>query len=241
MQRSSLFAASRTKKVDDVVRITDLADSKLDELLGKQADELREDIELLEGASTPFSSEHYLKGLQTPVFFEAINSFGVSEMLDTFVEVALHQDKDPRKLARFLPTKRPSVEWFLRFKRTWIQSSGPNRLLEDLFRRFQRGMRVKHQRLGREVQLHNAIMFLAQIEKMKKLPGDIIGIHNHGTIRIGDSFTEKEDLRFVGIPHFALSRALSESPYRQCFESQAIRKRPATTHRRRSCSAVSTT
>ncbi len=85
----SLFAASRTKKVEDIVRITDLADPKLDELLGKQADELREDIELLEGASTPFNSERYLKGLQTPVFFgSAINSFGVSEMLDAFVEVA---------------------------------------------------------------------------------------------------------------------------------------------------------
>ena len=203
----SLFAASRTKKVDDLVRITDLADPKLDELLGKQADELREDIELLEGASTPFNSEHYLKGLQTPVFFgSAINSFGVSEMLDAFVEVA----PAPRQRSTQTREVSPYEEAFsgVVFKiQANMDPAHRDRIafLRICSGRFQRGMRVKHQRLGREVQLHNAIMFLAQDRENveEAFPGDIIGIHNHGTIRIGDSFTEKEDLRFVGIPHFA--------------------------------------
>ena len=195
----SLFAASRTKKADDVVRITDLADPKLDELLGKQADELREDIELLEGASTPFNSEHYLKGLQTPVFFgSAINSFGVSEMLGAFVEVA----PAPRQRSTQTREVSPYEEAFsgVVFKiQANMDPAHRDRIafLRICSGRFQRGMRVKHQRLGREVQLHNAIMFLAQDRENveEAFPGDIIGIHNHGTIRIGDSFTEKEDLR----------------------------------------------
>jgi peptide chain release factor 3 len=203
----SLFAASRTKKVEDIVHITELTDPKLDELLGKQADELRDDIELLEGASTPFNSERYLKGLQTPVFFgSAINSFGVSEMLDAFVEVAPAPKQRPTQTREVSPYEETFSGVVFKIQAN-MDPAHRDRIafLRICSGRFQRGMRVKHQRLGREVQLHNAIMFLAQDRENveEAFPGDIIGIHNHGTIRIGDSFTEKEDLRFVGIPHFA--------------------------------------
>ena len=91
--------------------------------IGKQADELREDIELLEGASTPFNSEHYLKGLQTPVFFGSEQYFYISEMLDAFVEVA------PAPRQRSTNSRGFSYEeafrgGFLRFKQTWIQLIG---------------------------------------------------------------------------------------------------------------------
>jgi peptide chain release factor 3 len=203
----SLFAASRTKKAEDIVRITNLADPKLDELLGKQANELREDIELLEGASTPFDSERYLKGLQTPVFFgSAINSFGVSEMLDAFVEVAPAPQQRSTQTREVSPYEEAFSGVVFKIQAN-MDPAHRDRIafLRICSGRFQRGMRVKHQRLGRDVQLRNAIMFLAQDRENveEAFPGDIIGIHNHGTIRIGDSFTEKEDLRFIGIPHFA--------------------------------------
>ncbi|MEJ2201365.1 MAG: peptide chain release factor 3, partial [Desulfuromonadaceae bacterium] len=85
-----LFTPGQETRNDDGIRIQDLNDSRLDELLGgSQADELRQDIELLEGAANPFDAEEYLKGNQTPVFFgSAINNFGVQEMLDAFVELA---------------------------------------------------------------------------------------------------------------------------------------------------------
>ena len=107
--------------------------SKLDELLGKQADELREDIELLEGFNS-FNSEHYLKGLQTPVFFgSAINSFGVYEMLDAF-----GSRPAPRQIHKLVSfSLRRGLQWSgFRFKQTWIQLIRPNHILEDLFRTF---------------------------------------------------------------------------------------------------------
>ncbi|MFZ1982963.1 MAG: peptide chain release factor 3, partial [Desulfatitalea sp.] len=85
----SLFTPGQDRLSDDVVTIRDLSDPLLDQFLGGQADELREEVSLLEGAADPFDLQAYLKGSQTPVFFgSAINNFGVREMLDTFVEIA---------------------------------------------------------------------------------------------------------------------------------------------------------
>ena len=84
-----LFKPGRNRNISDGIIINDIYDSKLDDLLGTQSDELREDIELIEGATDPFELEHYLKGTQSPVFFgSAVNNFGVKELLDAFVEMA---------------------------------------------------------------------------------------------------------------------------------------------------------
>ena len=203
----NLFAAARTHRAEDSVRIKDLQDPRLDQLLGRQAEDLREDIELLEGASSPFSAERYLKGEQTPVFFgSAINSFGVAEMLDTFVELAPPPRVRPTQTREVSPYEDSFSGVVFKIQAN-MDPSHRDRIafLRVCSGRFQRGMRVRHQRLGREIQLHNAIIFLAQDREHveEAFPGDIIGIHNHGTIRIGDTFTDKEELRFVGIPHFA--------------------------------------
>jgi peptide chain release factor 3 len=84
-----LFMSGQETKSRASIVINDLSVPTLDKILGSQADELREDIELIEGAANPFELDHYLKGNQTPVFFgSAINNFGVKEMLDAFVEIA---------------------------------------------------------------------------------------------------------------------------------------------------------
>ncbi len=189
------------------ITISDLSDRRLDELLDSQAGELRDDIELLEGASSPFNMMHYLKGNQTPVFFgSAVNNFGVRELLDAFVEMAPcpgPASADTREVS-------PYEEHFSGFVFKIQANMDPAHRDRIAFMRicsgrFKRGMKVIHHRVGKEISLSNATIFMAQDRKNveEAYPGDIIGIYNHGTIKIGDTFTDKEPLRFVGIPSFA--------------------------------------
>lgn len=190
------------------ILIEDLSDPRVDELLGhKAADDLREDIELLDGAANPFEYEHYLQASQTPVFFgSAINNFGVSEMLDCFVEMA--PPPGPRQAAS--RTVDPHEEDFSGFVFKIQANMNPAHRDRIAFFRvcsgqFNRGMKVKHHRLGKDITLANATIFMAQERANvdEAWPGDIIGLHNHGTIKIGDTFTPKEPLKFTGIPNFA--------------------------------------
>jgi peptide chain release factor 3 len=202
-----LFVPGQETRFSDGIVIEDLADPRLDELLGSQADELRNDIELLEGAASPFDPVEYLKGNQTPVFFgSAVNNFGVQELLDAFVE----QAPGPGPRATATREVSPYEEEFSGFVFKIQANMDPAHRDRIAFLRicsgkFRRGMKVRHHRIGKEVQIANATIFMAQdrtnIEEA--WPGDIIGIHNHGTIKIGDTFTDKEPLKFTGIPSFA--------------------------------------
>jgi peptide chain release factor 3 len=203
----SLFTPGQDRRTSEGVTIHDLNDPLLEEILGGQADALRDDVALLEGAANPFDMQEFLKGNQTPVFFgSAVNNFGVREMLDTFVEIA------PAPLPRPTLTRvvHPEEEAFSGFVFKIQANMDPmhrDRLafLRICSGRFTRGMRVRHHRLGKEMILANPIIFMAQDRELveEAWPGDIIGIHNHGTIKIGDTFSEKEPLKFTGIPNFA--------------------------------------
>ncbi len=189
------------------VTVQGLDDPKLDELLGSQVEELRNEVELLEGACHPFEQEAYLAGLQTPVFFgSAINTFGVQQLLDTFVEHA--PSPLPREAAS--RTVSPYEEPFTGFVFKIQANMDPaHRDRIAFFRicsgKFTRGMKVKHLRLNRDMQIANATIFMAQdrTNVEEAYPGDIIGIHNHGIIKIGDTFTQGEALKYTGIPNFA--------------------------------------
>ena len=173
----------------------------------RQADELREDVALLEGAANPFDLQDFLKGSQTPVFFgSAVNNFGVRELLDTFVEIA------PGPLPRPTTTRpvSPGESAFTGFVFKIQANMDPAHrdriaFLRVCSGRFQQGMRVRHHRIGKDILIANPIIFMARERAAveEAWPGDIIGIHNHGTIRIGDTFTEKETLTFTGVPNFA--------------------------------------
>lgn len=203
----SLFKPGQERMPRDTLTIHDLSDPLVDELLGSQADELREDVALLEGAANPFNMEDFLKGSQTPVFFgSAINNFGVRELLDTFVEIA------PPPLPRQTTTREvlPEEDAFSGFVFKVQANMDPAHRDRIAFLRicsgkFQRGMRIRHHRIGKDIVVANPIIFMAQDRAFveEAWPGDIIGIHNHGTIRIGDTFSEKEPLMFTGIPNFA--------------------------------------
>ena len=202
-----IFTPDKETKGAEGTVIKDLSDPKLDELLGDQAGELREEIELLEGAANPFDLDHYLKGNQTPVFFgSAVNNFGIKELLEAFVELS------PPPGMRSTTTRdvSPDEENFSGFVFKIQANMDPaHRDRIAFFRicsgKFMRGMKVKHHRIGKEIALSNATIFMAQDRSTveEAYPGDIIGIHNHGTIKIGDTFTDKEALKFTGIPNFA--------------------------------------
>ncbi|MBT8330891.1 MAG: peptide chain release factor 3 [Deltaproteobacteria bacterium] len=189
------------------VMIEDLSDSTLDHYLGRQADELRADIELIEGAADPFVIDHYLKGNQTPVFFgSAINNFGVKEMLDAFVEMAPQPGSRPA-LSREVSPYEKSFSGFAFKIQANMNPAHRDRIafVRICSGKFHRGMKVIHHRTGKEIALSNATIFMAREREnvAEAFPGDIIGIHNHGTIKIGDTFSEKEVLKFSGIPNFA--------------------------------------
>lgn len=202
-----LFKGGQSSKLQEGVRITDLCDSRLDELLGSEADHLREEVELLEVAADPFELEHYLKGNQTPVFFgSAINNFGVRELLDAFVEMA-PAPLTRESLTRPVSPYEKSFSGFVFKIQANMDPAHRDRIafLRICSGRFRRGMKVVHQRTGKDISLGNATLFMAQDRATAEeaFPGDIIGIPNHGTIKIGDTFTEKETLKFTGIPSFA--------------------------------------
>lgn len=193
--------------IEDALTIDDIYDQTLDKMVGTQADDLRHDIELLEGAANPFDLDEFLKGSQTPVFFgSAINNFGIRELLNAFVEFAPHPAAR-QAVERLVEPTEPDFSAFC-FK---IQANMDPQHRDRIafFRmcsgKFSKGMTVRHHRLGKDIKVPNATIFMAQDRSHvdEAYAGDIIGIHNHGTIRIGDTFTTKEPLKFTGVPNFA--------------------------------------
>jgi peptide chain release factor 3 len=202
-----LYSPTHGGKIQQGEVIQGLDNPRLDAILGAQADELREELELVQGASHPFDHAAYLDGRQTPVFFgSAINNFGVQELLDDFVEYAPEPLPRPTR-TRVVEPSEPAFSGFV-FK---IQANmDPNHRDRIAFMRicsgtFTKGAKLRHVRIGRDVKIPDALTFMASDREHvdTAYPGDIIGIHNHGTIRIGDTFTEGEDLAFSGIPNFA--------------------------------------
>ncbi len=201
-------ADSKGRKPLENTSINDLSDSRLDELLGSTAaDELRQDVELLEGAGYPFDKDAYQEGKQTPVFFgSAVNNFGVQELLDTFVLLAPHPR--PRQAeTRAVSTFEEDFSGVVFKIQANMDPAHRDRIafMRVCSGRFEKGIKVRHHRIGKDVQISNAIIFMAQDREgaEEAWPGDIIGVHNHGTIKIGDTLTTKEELKFTGIPNFA--------------------------------------
>ncbi len=218
-QELQLFTPGRETRTQDRILISDLYDPRLDVLLGSQAGELREEVALLQEAANPFDHQHYLKGNQTPVFFgSAINNFGVRELLDSFVEMA----PPPGPMSTLSREVSPYEETFSGFTFKIQANMDPAHRDRIAFLRicsgkFTRGMKVRHHRTGKEMTISNATIFMAQDRTRvdEAYAGDIIGIHNHGTIKIGDTFTDKETLKFTGIPNFApeyFRRAILKNP-----------------------------
>jgi peptide chain release factor 3 len=187
--------------------IDGLASAEATEFLGDQAHAYRDEIDLVRGASHAFDLEAYRAGRQTPVFFgSAINNFGVTELLASFVRFA------PGPLARATTTRTvdPHEEPLSGFVFKIQANMDPGHRDRIAFMRicsgrYRKGMRMFHVRHGKEVRVGDAVTFLAADRQHtdEAFAGDIIGLHNHGTINIGDTLTEGERIMFTGIPNFA--------------------------------------
>jgi peptide chain release factor 3 len=190
-------------------------------LLGDRAAAFDEEVELVRGATPSFDRALYLAARQTPVFFgSAIGNFGVEELLTAFVEHA----PAPRPRATTTRTVEPGEAKLTGFVFKIQANMDPAHrdriaFLRLCSGRYQRGMRLAHVRLGKEVRVADALTFMASDRERAEeaWAGDIIGLHNHGTINIGDTFTEGEALAFTGIPSFApeiFRRAVLKDPLR---------------------------
>ncbi|MGB5347159.1 MAG: peptide chain release factor 3 [Woeseia sp.] len=204
------------------IEVIDGLDSKLaDDILGHDAATFREEIELVKGACPELDIDAYLAAKQTPVFFgSAISNFGVRELLDEFVEYA----PPPRSRAAEQRVIAASDEQLTGFVFKIQANMDPGHRDRIAFMRicsgeFQKGMKLLHVRSGKEMKIPDAITFMAADRQHTETayPGDIIGIHNHGTINIGDSFSQGEQIKFAGIPSFApeiFRRAVLKDPLR---------------------------
>lgn len=202
-----VFKRGQNTVIADDVRIEGLASDEAKQLLGVYYDDFLEEIELVKGASHEFTIDEYLAGKLTPVFFgTALANFGVREMLDGFVEWA--PVPQPRDTAdRQVAATEETFSGFI-FK---IQANMDPRHRDRIaFMRicsgtYKKGMKMKHVRINKDVKIADAVTFKAGEREavIEAVSGDIIGLHNHGTIQIGDTFTEGEALKYTGIPHFA--------------------------------------
>ena len=202
-----VFEAGHGRELHPDRRIAGLQSAAARELLADDYDDFCAEIELVRGASHGFDRAEFRAGRLTPVFFgTALANFGVREMLDSFVEWA------PAPLARGTRSRtvaatEPDFSGFV-FK---IQANMDPRhrdriaFLRVCAGRYEKGMKLRHVRAGKDVRIADAVTFKAGERAVveEALAGDIIGLHNHGTIQIGDTFTSGEELSFTGIPHFA--------------------------------------
>jgi peptide chain release factor 3 len=207
---------SRLPKTEEIEGIDSAAAS---ERLGDRATSFREEIALIRGATPEFDLQAYLAGMQTPVFFgAAIHNYGVRELLDAFVEHA--PAPQPRATAtRIVEPAEPNLTGFIFKIQANMDPAHRDRIafMRICSGKYTPGMRMYNTRSKREVRVADAITFMASDRQHveEAFAGDIIGLHNHGTINIGDSFSQGEDLQFEGIPSFApelFRRAVLKDP-----------------------------
>ncbi len=201
--------------------IDGIASGAAREFLGDRHTQFLEEVELVRGASPAFDLQAYLDARQTPVFFgSAVNNFGVRELLTAFVR---HSPSPLARatLQRSVAADEPKLTGFVFKIQANMDPGHRDRIafMRLVSGRYARGMRMRHVRLGKEIRVADALTFLAadRSQAEEAYAGDIIGLHNHGTINIGDTFTEGENLTFTGVPNFApelFRRAVLKDPLR---------------------------
>ncbi len=202
-----LFENGHGHHIHDYEVIKGLDNPLLDERISELAEEVREEIELVKGASFEFDQAAFLKGELSPVYFgTALSNFGVKEMLDGFAETA----PEPIGRATDVRVIDPTEEKFSGFVFKIQANMDPQHRDRIAFMRicsgkYTQGMKMYQVRLAKNIQIANALTFMAGSRDSveEAYSGDIIGLHNHGTIQIGDTFTSGEKLKYTGIPNFA--------------------------------------
>jgi len=206
-------------KLGETRTIDGLGSAAAAEFLGDDLKRIKAELELVRGASHAFDPALYVRGKQTPVFFgSAINNFGITELLEAFVTHAPSPRPRPTT-TRAVAATEVALTGFVFKVQANMDPKHRDRIafLRICSGRYQRGMTLHHVRSDRDQRIADALTFMASDRERTEeaFAGDIIGLHNHGTINIGDTFTEGEALTFTGIPSFApelFRRAVLKDP-----------------------------
>ena len=207
-QKSLLLFTANTKADEDSISISDINDGVLDDKLGeKDAAQLREDVELVDGVHGKLNEDNYLAGKIAPVFFgSAINNFGVKEMLDTFIRIA-PTPRSRETTTRLLEVEEEKMTGFVFKIHANLDPKHRDRIA--FFRvcsgRFERNKYFHHVRLDRDVRFSNPYSFMARDKSIIEdaYAGDVVGLFDTGNFKIGDTLTEGENFYFTGIPSFS--------------------------------------
>ena len=207
-KKLNLFSGDKKQTVSDGVEFDDLTNPELDKVIGDTAaNTLREELELIEEVYPPFNQEAYLKGELQPVFFgSALNNFGVKELLDAFIEIA--PPPQPKKAEeRLVDSKEEKLTGFVFKIHANMDPKHRDRLafIKIVSGKFKRNAPYLHVRNGKKVKFSSPNAFFAEKKEIveESFPGDIVGLHDTGNFKIGDTLTEGEQLNFKGIPSFS--------------------------------------
>jgi peptide chain release factor 3 len=203
----NLFESLKTKINDEIVSIQDLSDPMLDQIAGEYADQLREDVDLIENVYDSFDRERYLAGKLAPVFFgSAMNNFGVRELLDKFLELApVPQHRETN--VRIVEPEETKFTGFVFKIHANIDPRHRDRIafLRVCSGEFHRNKFYHHVRLDKDFKYPNPVTFMASAKSTidEAFAGDVIGLYDTGNFKIGDTLTEGEVMTFKGIPNFS--------------------------------------
>ena len=206
--RIYIFKGSKNSQIGEHLIIEGINNPELDNVLGVELAQLtRDDVELIRGTTNPFQIESFLKGQQTPVFFgSAINNFGIENLLDGFVKYAptpKGRESDTRQVK---PNEKKLTGFVFKIQAN-MDPKHHDRLafMRIVSGEYTKGMKVLQVSSGKQIKISNAVTFMSRERSSadSARAGDVIGIHNHGGIGIGDTFTQGEKLNFQGIPNFA--------------------------------------
>ena len=204
----NLFTGDSKRDIEETIKISDVSDPKLNTLIGDSAAEtLREELELVEGIYPEFSKEDYLNGDLQPVFFgSALNNFGVRELLDCFVSIA----PKPRPKHSEERLVNPDEDKFTGFVFKIHANMDPNHrdrlaFIKIVSGEFKRNTPYLHVRHNKKLKFSSPNAFFAEKKEIVDIsyPGDIVGLHDTGNFKIGDTLTEGEALNYKGVPSFS--------------------------------------
>jgi peptide chain release factor 3 len=219
--RIYIYAAGERGRVGENRIIERLSSPAARELLGAQAAQFDAEVELVRGASAAFDADAYRAARQTPVFFgSALNNFGIEELLRAFITYAPPPLPRAAREREVIATESALSGFVFKIQANMDPGHRDRIAFMRLCSgRYQRGARLLHVRLGKQMKVADALTFMAadRARAEEAYAGDIIGLHNHGTINIGDSFSAGEALHFTGIPNFApeiFQRAVLKDPLR---------------------------
>jgi peptide chain release factor 3 len=203
-----LYEAGKNSEIGENIIIDGVDNPELDTILGEEMTaEMREEVELIRETTTPFDLDEFLAGKQTPVFFgSAISNFGIQNLLDGFIEYAPIPQNRESDVREVKPDEAKLTGFVFKIQAN-MDPKHHDRLafMRIVSGKYKKGMKVLQVATGKQIKIANAVTFMSRERTSAEVAyaGDVIGIHNHGGISIGDTFTQGEKLTFQGIPNFA--------------------------------------